>query len=87
MPPQFIECRFRPTDQRSYCYHNDGEPAAVGDMVVVHSRRSSRSPAVETTVEVVALVEQPPFATKPIIGPVEADDQDGWHSDADEGAR
>lgn len=62
MTPQFVEVRFRPTDQRSYCYRNDGEPVAVGDMVLVASRGR------EAAVEVVAIVGPPTFPTKAIIG-------------------
>ena len=62
---QFVACVFREGDQRSYTYHNDGEPVAVGDRVRVTDRRGG-----EQTVTVAALVDQePPFPTKPILGP------------------
>ena len=38
--PQFVACKFRPTDSRTYTYRNDGEPAAAGDWVKVADARS-----------------------------------------------
>lgn len=65
MTRQFIECRFRPADTRSYAYHNDGEPVAVGDFVEVEARGGAKA-----KVEVIALLDkEPPFTTKPIKGP------------------
>lgn len=32
---QFVACKFRPGDRRSYTYHWDGEPLAPGDEVKV----------------------------------------------------
>jgi len=65
---QYVVCKFRPTDARSYTYHNDGEPVDVGDQVKVADARSEGW----KRVEVVAIVgEKPPFPTKPILGKVE----------------
>ena len=62
---QFIACVFRPGDTRSYTYHNDGDPVAVGDKVLVESPRDEG----KMTIEVVKIVpEKPSFPTKPIIG-------------------
>lgn len=36
--PQFITCKFRPRDSRTYTYRNDGPPVRVGDAVRVPSR-------------------------------------------------
>lgn len=36
--PQFITCKFRPRDTRTYTYRNDGPPVRVGDAVRVPSR-------------------------------------------------
>lgn len=60
---QYVACTFRPGDVRTYTYHNDGEPVAVGDKVVVETNRGRQ------TVDVVSLTaEAPRFITKPIIG-------------------
>lgn len=65
---QYVRCKFRSTDTRSYTYHNDGEPVAPGDMVKVPDRDSDAW----KRVEVVAIVdEEPPFPTKAILGKVD----------------
>lgn len=61
---QYVACVFREGDARSYTYHNDGEPVAVGDRVRILDRKGG-----EQSVTVAALpAEMPPFPTKPIIG-------------------
>ena len=61
MPRQYLACKFRTTDKRSYTYHNDGAPRAVGDEVEVETRDGVK------TVTVVSVSDQAPsFATKPI---------------------
>lgn len=73
---QYVACKFRPEDGRSYTYHNDGDPVVIGDEVKVADNRSDGW----KRVTVVALVDEaPPFATKPILGkvePVPSDDDD-----------
>lgn len=72
MPRQLVSVVFRPGDQRSYTYHNDGEPVAIGDRVIVETRKGNAK------VTVSALpTEQPPFPTKSIVGlaPEESDEQ------------
>ncbi len=32
---QFVAVKFNPWDRRTYTYHHDGEPVAVGDTVEV----------------------------------------------------
>lgn len=66
---QFVQCKFRATDTRTYTYHYDGEEAlAVGDMVKVEDARSDGW----KRVEVVSIGGQKPaFPTKPILGKVE----------------
>jgi uncharacterized protein YhfF len=60
---QLVAVQFNPWDQRSYTYHNDGEPVAVGDQVRVLTTKG------EKIVTVAALPqEQPTFETKPIVG-------------------
>jgi hypothetical protein len=60
---QFVAVLFKPWDQRSYTYHNDGEPVAIGDSVIVETAKGTQ------TVTVSALpTAVPPFPTKPIIG-------------------
>lgn len=61
---QFVACVFREDDARSYTFHNDGEPVAIGDRVRVPGRKFG-----EQTATVSALVDAaPPFPTKPILG-------------------
>lgn len=67
---QYVACKFRPEDTRSYTYTWDGEPLAPGDEVKVADARSDgwkRVTVVSTT------DEAPPFACKPILGRVEPD--------------
>lgn len=68
---QYVACKFRPTDTRSYTYENSGEPVAVGDMVKVADSRSDGW----KRVEVVEITDKaPPFACKPILGKIEPED-------------
>lgn len=62
---QYIACAFRPGDPRGYTYFNDGPPVAIGDRVVVATKRG------EQKVSVVAIVPEPPFVTKGIVRMVE----------------
>ena len=63
---QYVVCKFRPTDQRTYTYHNDGEPVAIGDKVKCPSRHGGW-----TAAEVVKISDQAPvFETKAIEGKV-----------------
>lgn len=65
---QYVAVKFRPTDTRTYTYHNDGDPVSPGDEVKIKDRRGdgwSRVTVAEIT------DEKPPFETKPIIGRVE----------------
>lgn len=61
---QYPEIKFREEDRRTYAYHWDGEPLRVGDMVDVEGRGGK--PA-SVKIHFIGM-EQPPFATKPIIG-------------------
>lgn len=68
---QYVACKFRPEDRRSYTYHNDGEPVAVGDQVKIAGRDDDGW----QRVHVVAVSdEKPSFDTKPILGKVEAEE-------------
>lgn len=63
---QFITCRFRPEDSRTYTYRNDGEPVRAGDTVKVPD---NRDPGAWKRVDVVDVdVPEPPFPCKPILG-------------------
>jgi len=66
---QYVACKFRPTDYRSYTYAYDGdEPLAPGDMVTVEDARSDGW----KRVEVVSISDEaPPFACKPILGKID----------------
>lgn len=61
---QFVTCKFRPGDTRKYTYHNDGDPVAPGDKVIVDAPRAEG----KITIEVCEIVGQPRFETKPILG-------------------
>lgn len=62
---QYLACKFRPADSRTYTYSWDGEtPLAPGDKVQVDSPRDEG----RMTIEVAAIVPKPSFPTKPIIG-------------------
>ncbi|PTR06395.1 MULTISPECIES: hypothetical protein [unclassified Novosphingobium] len=63
--PQYVSCRFRPTDTRTYTYVHDGAPLKPGDMVKVADARSDSW----KRVEVVAVSDEaPPFTCKPVLG-------------------
>jgi len=60
---QFIACAFRKGDTRTYTYHNDREPVAVGDEVIVTTARGPSKVFVSALID-----EVPKFETKPIVG-------------------
>lgn len=61
---RFYACKFRPDDTRSYPYHFDGAPFAVGNFVRVTDRDGDGW----KKVLVVAVSDAAPaFATKPIL--------------------
>ena len=71
--PQYVACKFRPADTRTYTYQNDGEPVAEGDWVKVAERIGDGWKRVQ-----VASVtdEAPAFDCKPILGLYTAEDAD-----------
>lgn len=70
MPKQFVACKFKSSDSRSYTYEWSGEPLAPGDFVKVADARSDGW----KRVEVVSISDQaPPFACKPILGKIDPD--------------
>jgi hypothetical protein len=59
---QFVSVQFQAWDRRSYTYHWEGEPLAIGDKVVVETK------AGQVEVEVVTIrLDTPDFPTKPVI--------------------
>jgi hypothetical protein len=60
---QYLACSFRPGATTRYTYHNDRDPVAVGDRVVVSGRAG---PATVIVAEI--LDAAPAFETKPIVG-------------------
>ena len=70
-PRQYVACKFRSSDARTYTYHNDGEPVAAGDIVKVADNRGDGWKRV--TVHEISF-DAPPFPTKPILGRVDPDD-------------
>lgn len=73
MTRQYVACKFRPDDRRSYTYHFDGEPLAAGDEVKVAGRGDEGW----QRIYVVAVSdEKPSFETKPILEKIEPDQPD-----------
>jgi len=58
---QYVACKFRREDTRTYTYEWDGEPLLAGDAVLVPDNRGG--PDVDSMTE-----DAPPFACKRIIG-------------------
>lgn len=73
MSRQYIACKFRPADRRTYTYHNDGDPVAVGDEVMAPSARSDDG---WQKVHVVAIVDEPEFETKGLLGTIPPEQAD-----------
>lgn len=59
---QFVNVEFK-RGSRAYSYHNDGEPVAVGDRVLI----AGRSGVTQSALVVSVADEVPAFETKPII--------------------
>lgn len=67
---QYVACKFRSGDARTFTYHNDGPPVAVGDMVKVPDRSGDGWKAVT----VASVTDQrPDFKTKGILGKIEGE--------------
>jgi hypothetical protein len=60
---QYVAVRFNPNDHRTYTYHHDGEPVAVGDDVKIADGDRWKRALVISIAE-----EEPPFPTKAILG-------------------
>jgi ABC-type Fe3+/spermidine/putrescine transport system ATPase subunit len=71
MMRQFIAVRFKAGIGRAYTYHNDGEPVAVGDRVLIEKRGGGEQSATVAEIH----EDEPPFETKPIIGKAPALEQ------------
>lgn len=70
---QYVVCKFREYDIRTYTYHNDGEPVQPGDYVKVADARSDGW----KRVQVVSITsDTPSFPTKPILGKITGEDTD-----------
>lgn len=64
---QYVACKFRSSDTRTYTYHNDGAPLAVGDTVTVEDRGGGSK-----RVEIAEIVpDAPKFPTKPVLAKIE----------------
>ena len=68
MSRQFVAVRFRPGDRRTYTYHHDGPPVAIGEMVKIPGKRPTDG-WTALKVEAISYAE-PPFETKAILGVV-----------------
>lgn len=65
--PQYVACKFREADKRTYTYENNGPLLNVGDVVKVPDRSGDgwmRAIVVED-------VPQPTFRCKAVIGKIE----------------
>jgi len=63
---QYVKCKFRPSDTRTYTYQWNGEPLRKGDVVKV---ADNRDPAAWKRVWVEEVTDEAPsFACKPILG-------------------
>lgn len=62
---QYVACKFRPEDKRTYTYEWDGEPLTKGDFVKVPDKSGDGWKRV--TVDAIS-DEAPPYACKPILG-------------------
>jgi len=63
--PQYVECKFRPSDRRAYTYRNDGDPVAAGDYVKVPDKSGEGWKRVQVvTIE----VPEPNYSCKPVLG-------------------
>jgi len=81
---QYVACKFRSEDTRSYTYEWDGEPLAVGDAVKVPDRSGDGW----KRVEVVSISDQAPtFACKPILGKLEPEPEGEAQPTASAGAQ
>lgn len=68
---QYVVATFNPWDTRSYTYHHDGEPVAVGNKVFVTTAKG------QVIVDVIAVHhDKPHFPTKPIDGRAESPIED-----------
>jgi hypothetical protein len=63
--PQYLTAKFSPEDTRTYTYHNDGEPVAPGDQVLVPGKGDK--PRTVTVAEV-GVPKPDGFETKAILG-------------------
>ena len=79
---QFVICKFREEDTRTYTYHHDGEPVAVGDRVVVSTDRGAQAITVAEIIE-----KAPSFATKGIAGKERAPEPVADETTINEGSR
>lgn len=68
MERQYVAVKIGTGGGRSYTYHNDGAPLAVGDEVEVYiGKPNSRGYRKKAKLKIVSLVaEKPSFPTKPV---------------------
>lgn len=73
MPRQYVACKLRPTDKKSFTYHYDGEEVLFAEDSVKVPDRSGDG---WKRVTVVAVSDEaPPFPTKGIIGKIEPESE------------
>jgi len=62
---QYLTAKFSSADTRAYTYHNDGEPVACGDKVLVPGRGDKPR---TVTVHEIGVAKPEGFETRAIIG-------------------
>lgn len=73
---QYLTAKFSEADKRAYTYHNDGDPVAVGDRVLVPGRGDKPRTVI---VAEIGVPKPSDFETKAILGlapPPDAPDAD-----------
>lgn len=65
---QHVAVKFNPESERTYTYHNDGEPVAAGDRVLIETGKGTKVVTVHSVR--VRSADDPPleFETKGILG-------------------
>lgn len=84
---QYLACKFRSADKRTYTYRNDGPPVFCGDVVAVPDRSGDGWQRV--TVHEIDYIP-PPYETKAILGLADDlarkdEEKRDWLPDGDEG--
>lgn len=74
---QLVAVKFSPTSDKTYTYHNEGEPVSPGDRVLIETGKGTK--AVEVASVRVPAADDPPlaFKTKGILGLAPPPEEEG----------